>query len=95
MVPDGMSTDEFIEDLKNNTEALECESPENPQGGNEEAPTSDETTPGGGTPPGGGTTPGGGTLPAGGMPPANYKPNSTTPTTNSNASRQIFNRKLR
>jgi hypothetical protein len=80
MVPDGMSTDEFIQSLLEQTANIGCESPT--------VDTSDDDTPPAGapiftdeeeddTPPGGG------------MPPP-----KAPPTTNSNASRQIFNRKL-
>jgi len=80
MVPDGMSTDEFIQSLLDQTANIGCES--------RAVDTSDD-----GTPPAGAPiftdeeeddTP-----PGGGMPPP-----KAPPATNSNASRQIFNRKL-
>ena len=100
ILPPGIGADSFIDSLLGEVKELDCATPTGDA--TDEGNSTDEDTtppdgnpPGGGTPPEGGTPPGGGTLPAGGMPPASYKPNSTAPTTNSNASRQIFNRKLR
>ena len=77
MVPDGMSTDEFIQSLLDQTATIGCGSPAVDTSDDDTSPagapvfTDDETDPGGETPPGGG------------MPPP-----KAPPTTNSNASRR-------
>jgi len=77
MVPEGMSTDEFIQSLLDQTANIGCESPS--------VDTSDDGTPPAGAPifTDDDTPPGGETPPGGGMPPP-----KAPPTTNSNASRR-------